>query len=66
MSLKKNLFLIKLLRLIQYSPELEELDLHNNTIGNMSAKMILNALEFRQKSKIILNFLLSRYNKIKF
>lgn len=32
----------------------------------MSAKMILNALEFRQKSKIILNFLLSKYNKIKF
>lgn len=39
------------IRLIQYSPEIEELDLHNNTIGNMSAKMILNALENRQKSK---------------
>ena len=38
-------------RLIQYSPEIEELDIHNNTIGNMSAKMILNALETREKSK---------------
>jgi hypothetical protein len=36
--------------MIKYSKDLEELDLHNNTIGNISATMILNALEYRKAS----------------
>ncbi len=37
-------------RIIKYSGDLEELDLHNNTIGNLNAKIILNALEYRKLS----------------
>ena len=39
-------------RLIKYSPDLEEIDLRNNSIGNVSAKMLLNALEYRKLSKL--------------
>lgn len=35
------------------SPDIQEIDLHNNTMGNMSARMMLNALEYRRKSKLI-------------
>ena len=45
-------------RLIKFSEEIQEIDLHNNAIGNMSAKMILDALEFRKKNKS--NFLFSK------
>jgi hypothetical protein len=50
MYLKYHFSFFECLRLIKYSKDLEELDLHNNTIGNMSAKMILNALEYRKLS----------------
>jgi hypothetical protein len=39
-------------RLIKFSPDLEEIDLRNNSIGNVGAKMLLNALEYRKLSKI--------------
>ena len=42
-------------RIIKFSKDIEEIDLHNNTIGNMSAKMILNALEYRKLSAWVLN-----------
>lgn len=38
-------------RLIKSSEEIAEIDLHNNAIGNMGARMLLDALEFRKKSK---------------
>ena len=38
-------------RLIKFSREVQEVDLHNNAIGNMGAKMLLNALEYRKLSK---------------
>ena len=44
--------LISKCRLIKYSPDLEEIDLRNNSIGNVSAKMLLNALEYRKLSKL--------------
>jgi hypothetical protein len=39
-------------RLIEYSPEIEEIDIHNNTIGNMSATLLVNALEMRRLKKV--------------
>lgn len=39
-------------RLIEYSPEIEEIDIHNNTIGNMSATLVINALEMRRLKKV--------------
>lgn len=39
-------------KLIEYSPEIEEIDIHNNTIGNMSATLIVNALEMRHLKKV--------------
>lgn len=42
-------------RLIEYSPEIEEIDIHNNTIGNMSATLIINALQMRHLSKLLIN-----------
>lgn len=48
-----KVFVICKLRLIKYSKDLEELDLHNNTMGNMSARLILNALEYRKSCKNI-------------
>jgi hypothetical protein len=48
-------------RLIKYSKDLEELDLHNNTIGNMGAVIILHALEYRKYSMCCLKyFMLSK------
>ncbi|CAF0951270.1 unnamed protein product [Brachionus calyciflorus] len=41
-----------LTKLIKLSPDLQEVDLHQNTMGNMSAKMILNAMEYRKLNKI--------------
>ena len=38
-------------RLIKASEEIQEIDLHNNDIGNMSAQMLLDALEYRKKSE---------------
>lgn len=40
------------IRLIEYSPEIEEIDIHNNTIGNMSATLLINALQMRHLSKL--------------
>jgi hypothetical protein len=45
---------VKLERLIRYSKDLEELDLHNNTVGNMGATIILHALEYRKYSSYFL------------
>lgn len=39
-------------KLIEYSQEIEELDIHNNTIGNMSANLLVNALQMRQMKKV--------------
>lgn len=39
-------------RIIKYSPDIEEIDLWNNSIGNMSVKMLLNALEYRKLKKV--------------
>lgn len=40
------------IRLITFSPDIEEIDLFNNTIGNMSAKSLLDALELRKIKKL--------------
>ncbi|RNA27199.1 LRR and PYD domains-containing 5 [Brachionus plicatilis] len=45
-------FVEMITKLIKLSSDIQEIDLHNNTIGNMSAKMILNALEYRKINKI--------------